>query len=70
MSGLLERICAAECCRVVGCDRRRAQDAIVCREDLAELYANRLDRQADGTFVRRRILAARDLTGQVRTAAA
>jgi hypothetical protein len=60
--GLLDRVVAAETCRVRDCDRRRAPDAQVCRDDLTELYMNRLDRMPDGTFVRRRLLRARDLT--------
>ena len=65
---LLSRI-ADTVCRVRGCDRRRAPDALVCSEDLNELWANRLDRQDDGTFTRRRTFAARDFTGQLRGAA-
>ncbi len=59
---LLERVVAAQKCAVQDCDRHRAQDALVCRDDLAELYHNRLDRQPDGTFLRRRSFVARDET--------
>lgn len=58
---LSERIQANECA-VRTCDRRRAPDSAVCREDIGELWANRLDRQSDGTYLRRRVLPARDLT--------
>jgi hypothetical protein len=58
---LTERIHANEC-RVRDCSRRRAQDALVCSADLAELWHNRLDRQPDGTFLRRRTFAPRDFT--------
>lgn len=59
---LLARVAAAETCIVVDCDRRRAADAQVCREDLGELYGNRLDRNPDGTYRRRRTFVARDMT--------
>lgn len=59
---LLERIQAAQKCAVVDCDRHREPDAQVCRDDLGELWANRLDRNPDGTYRRRRALPARDLT--------
>lgn len=62
---LLSRIVDAEKCRVQSCPGRRAPDALVCRDDLDELWAHRLDRQPDGTFTRRRRLQARDLTGQL-----
>lgn len=62
---LLERVRQAETCRVVDCDRHRAPDALVCADDLTELWRNRLTRQPDGTFTRRRAFAARDLTRQV-----
>lgn len=62
---LLERVVAAETCAVIDCHRRRAPDAQVCREDLGELFANLLDRNADGTYRRRRALPARDLTDQL-----
>lgn len=57
---LSERIQAAEQCRVVDCGQRRARDSQVCRDDLTELFANRLDRNPNGTYRRRRALAARD----------
>lgn len=66
---LLARIHANRCA-VVDCTRERAQDAEVCRTDLNELWYHRLDRQPDGSYVRRRTFAVRDLTGQVRTVAA
>ncbi len=59
---LTERI-HANTCSVEGCERKRHPDAVVCRDDLGELWANRLLRQGDGSYVRRRTFAARDLTG-------
>lgn len=38
-------------CNVRGCDRDRARDAQVCLDHLNDLWANRLERQGDGTFV-------------------
>lgn len=67
---LLSRVVEATTCKVQGCDRHRAKDALVCDVDLGELWANRLDRQPDGTFIRRRTFAARDLTGQIASHAA
>lgn len=58
---LLDRI-AARRCAVVGCTRERVADAQVCRDDMRELWANRLDRQTDGTYLRRRTFTPRDLT--------
>ena len=58
---LTERINARKCA-VVACDGDRAADSLVCGEHLTEMWANRLDRQPDGTFVQRRRFAARDLT--------
>lgn len=48
---LLDRINAAESCAVVGCERHREPDSLFCREHLADMWANRLDRQDDGTFI-------------------
>lgn len=59
---LTQRIEAATRCAVDECERQKAPDAAVCREDLNELWSNRLVRQADGTYRRRRPFAARDLT--------
>jgi hypothetical protein len=64
---LLDRIHANQCA-VRDCSRTRAQDAEVCRADLNELWAHRLDRQADGTYLRRRTFALRDETGWVKAA--
>jgi len=50
-------------CRVIGCDRRRVPDSDVCRDDLGEKWCNRLLRQPDGSYLRRRVLPARDITG-------
>ena len=65
---LLARIHANRCA-VVDCTRERARDAQVCRDDLNELWLNRLDRQPDGSYIRRRSFVARDLTGQLGAAA-
>lgn len=59
---LTERI-AARSCAVVDCSRHRATDSLVCSDHLAAMWANRLDRKPDGTFVPRRRFAPRDLTG-------
>lgn len=64
---LLSRIHANRCA-VVDCQRERLPDAQVCKDDLGELWANRLDRQPDGSYRRRRAFPARDLTGSVRVA--
>lgn len=48
---LLERIAARETCAVVACDRHRTDSSLFCHEHLNDMWANRLDRQADGTFV-------------------
>lgn len=64
---LLERIHASRCA-VVDCQRERAPDAQVCRDDLNALWRNQLDRQPDGSYTRRRTFAARDLTGSLRVA--
>jgi hypothetical protein len=66
--GLLDRMRATRCA-VVDCERERAPDAAVCREDLNALWRHELARQPDGTFLRRRTFAARDLTGAIRSAA-
>ena len=58
----------ANLCAVEGCERQRHPDAAVCRDDLAELFARRLDRQPDGTFTRRRTFPARDDSGWLRAA--
>lgn len=65
MSVLLARI-HENLCKVVGCSRERVPDSDVCGEDLNAKWRNELDRQPDGTYVRRRAFAARDLTGSVR----
>jgi hypothetical protein len=65
---LLSRVVEATTCRVQGCDRARARDAQVCAADVTELFMNRLDRQPDGSYTRRRTFAARDLTGSLRVA--
>ncbi len=67
---LSERIAAATLCRVQGCDRQRAKDALVCDVDLNELWANRLDRHDDGSFTRRRSFVAVDRTGRIASHAA
>jgi hypothetical protein len=59
---LLSRVVEATSCKVVDCTEPRARDAQVCAKDLTELYMKRLDRQPDGTFIRRRQLRARDET--------
>lgn len=59
---LSERI-AANRCAVQDCERERAPDAAVCRDDLDELWAHRLIRQPDGTYLRRRAFRGRDETG-------
>ena len=64
---LLERYRANECA-VRDCARARHADAAVCDSDLGELWANRLVKQADGTYIRRRAFAARDESGWVRAA--
>ena len=61
---LLDRMRAQQCA-VVDCARARHEDAAVCRDDLNELWANRLLRQPDGTYLRRRSFSARDFTGKL-----
>jgi predicted amidohydrolase len=61
---LLSRIHANQCA-VVGCSRARAQDAQVCATCLGDLWANRLDRQPDGSYTKRRTFVARDETGRL-----
>lgn len=61
MSSLTERI-AAQACAVVGCDRHRACGSLVCRDHIAEMWANRLTRQPDGSFVPARRFLPRDFT--------
>ena len=68
MTGLLARVVANRCA-VRGCERERTPDSIVCRADLNDLWGGRLDRQPDGSYVRRRVLPARDETGLIRGAA-
>jgi hypothetical protein len=63
-TGLLARI-AANRCRVQGCERARMTDAAVCRDHMNDLYAGRLDRAVDGSFVPRRTFRAVDWTGRV-----
>jgi hypothetical protein len=58
---LLERIRRQQCA-VVDCQRQREPDAAVCREDLNELWANRLTKRPDGQYERRRTFIARDMT--------
>lgn len=63
---LLEREIRATRCAVTDCTRDRAPDAEVCARDLDELWLRRLDRQPDGSYLRRRAFIARD---ESRTAA-
>ena len=65
---LLSRIQATRC-SVDDCQRERATDAAVCRDDLNELWWNRLERKPDGSYRRRRTFVARDMTGSLRAAA-
>lgn len=58
---LLARIHANRCA-VRDCTREKAPDAAVCREDLTELWHNRLNREPDGSYTRRRTFPARDMT--------
>lgn len=64
---LAERIAEREKCAVAGCDRHREADSLFCREHLNDMWANRLHREPDGTFVYslpfRGRLAAKDYTG-------
>lgn len=60
---LSERIAAANRCAVVACQRGRTRDSLFCRDHLNEMWANRLTRQPDGSFVPARRFAARDETG-------
>lgn len=46
-------------CLVRDCTRQKAQDAQVCRDDLGELWRNRLNREDDGSYSRRRTFTAR-----------
>lgn len=55
-------------CAVRDCARTRARDTDVCGDDLNEKWANRLDRQDDGTYLRRRSFTARDESGLLRAA--
>lgn len=59
---LSERIAANTDCAVAACDRGRVPDSLFCRSHLAEMWANRLQRQPDGTFVPHRRFAAKDLS--------
>ncbi len=56
---LLERIHAAESCKVKDCQRARLTDAVVCREHLNDLWANKLDQTPSGEYVERRQFLAR-----------
>jgi hypothetical protein len=67
--GLLERMAATRC-SVQGCNEERSPDSDVCSEDLTRKWRHLLARQPDGTYLRRRELGARDLTGRLRGAAA
>ena len=58
---LLDRIEARQKCVVVGCQRSRQRDSLFCPDCLNEMWANRLIRQPDGSYVRSRF-TARDLT--------
>lgn len=60
---LLSRIHANRCA-VIDCTRERAQDSDVCRVDLNEKWADRLDRNPDGSYSRRRTFVARELYGR------
>lgn len=61
---LTERI-QAHTCAVVACKEARVTGSLVCAEHLNEMFANRLDRTPEGTFVQRdyRRFPAKDLTG-------
>lgn len=59
---LLDRIQKRETCAVVGCERHKETDSLFCREHLADMWANRLDRLPDGTFDEKRRFTARDET--------
>lgn len=63
---LLDRELRATRCAVVDCNRERLPDAELCRQDTNELWLHHLDRQADGSYLRRRVFIARD---ESRTAA-
>jgi hypothetical protein len=58
---LLSRIHANKCL-VRDCTRERATDTDVCRADLNEKWQNRLNREPDGSYTRRRTFTARDET--------
>lgn len=58
---LSDRIHAHKCA-VRDCARTRAQDTDVCSDDLNAKWRNLLDRQDDGTYLRRRTFIARDET--------
>ena len=47
-------------CRVRDCGRHRAPDALVCDADLRELWSNRLHKEPDGSYTRRRTFPARE----------
>lgn len=55
-------------CRVQGCQRHRAPDALVCSDHLTAMWRNQLDRQPDGTYTARRVFPVRDMTGALRAA--
>jgi len=56
---LLERI-EANRCVVAECDRAKLPDTVTCREHLNDLWANRLLRLADGSYIERRTFAPRE----------
>lgn len=58
---LLDRIHANRCA-VRDCSRERARDSDVCSADLTEKWHNRLARQEDGSYLRRRVFTAREET--------
>jgi len=59
---LRERIAATEGCAVVGCERHRTTDSLFCADHLNDMWANRLTRQDDGSFIPARRWVPRDLT--------
>lgn len=58
---LLDRIAARQCA-VRDCHEDRAADSDVCSRDLTEKWMHRIDKQPDGTYLRKRALTARDET--------
>jgi len=59
---LSERIAERESCAVVACDRHRQRDSLFCAEHLNDMWANRLTRQEDGTFIPAKRWIPRDMT--------